>query len=147
MTISEEQAPVTAAGEIEIEANPDEIWDVLVDFERWPNWNPAVKSVSLEGEAELGRSFRWKAGPGTITSTLRRLERPRELAWTGRTFGIAAVHVWQLEDEHGATRVRTEESWSGLPARLFRRSLGRTLQRSLEDGLRSLKRKVEGSKR
>ena len=36
------QAPVFAASEIEIGADPDAVWDVLADFERWPSWNPDV---------------------------------------------------------------------------------------------------------
>ena len=34
------EAPVFAASEVEIEAGPDAVWDVLTDFERWPTWNP-----------------------------------------------------------------------------------------------------------
>lgn len=66
-----------------------------------------------------GSEFRWKAGPATITSTLRRVERPRLLAWTGKTFGVSAIHVYRLEPRDGHTSVRTEESWEGLLARIF----------------------------
>ena len=52
-----------------------------------------------------GSTFRWKAGPGTITSTLQRVERPRVIAWAGRTFGIKANHVYTLEPRDGKTLV------------------------------------------
>jgi len=92
-----ENAPVVARGEIEIAADPDIIWDVLADIERWPNWNPEVKAVSIGGILAEGSKFKWKAGPGTITSTIQMVDRPKILAWTGKSTGIKAVHIWRLE--------------------------------------------------
>jgi hypothetical protein len=90
-----------------------------------------------------GSTFRWKAGPGTITSRVEHVDRPRLVAWTGRTFGIRAVHVWRLEARNGKTLARTEESYDGLVARVLRRSLQKTLDAALTDGARYLKAEVE----
>jgi hypothetical protein len=57
--------------------------------------------------------------------------------------GIDAVHVWRLEPQDGATFVRTEESFDGLVARLFRRSLRKRLDATLESGLRHIKIEAE----
>jgi hypothetical protein len=35
-----------------------------------------------------------EGGSETITSTIERVEPPRLFAWTGRTLGIKAIHVW-----------------------------------------------------
>jgi uncharacterized protein YndB with AHSA1/START domain len=139
----DERAPIVEASEILIAAPPETVWDVLAAIESWPAWNPDVKWASVEGEIAAGTRFRWKTGPGTVTSTLQRVERPRLIAWTGRTFGIDAVHVWRLEPRDGATLVRTEESFGGVLARLFRRPLRKTLTRALESGLRHLKAEAE----
>jgi uncharacterized protein YndB with AHSA1/START domain len=136
-------APVVGASELDIAASPEAIWEVLTAFERWPSWNRDVKSMTMEGEVAPGSVFRWKAGPGTITSTIRRVERPRLIAWTGKTLGIRAIHFWHLVPRNGNTVVRTEESYDGLVARLSRRSLQKTLDRALGDGLRDLKTEVE----
>jgi hypothetical protein len=138
-----EEAPAVGRSEIEIAAPPETVWDVLTDIERWPSWNPDVKSMSMEGPVAEGSVFRWKAGPGEITSTIRRVEPPRLIAWTGKTFGISAIHFYRLEPRNGKTIVRTEESYDGLPARLLRRSLQKTLDRALVDGLRYLKNEAE----
>jgi uncharacterized protein YndB with AHSA1/START domain len=139
-----DEAPVSASAEAEIAAPVETTWDVLTDIERWPDWNPDVKSVDLEGEVTTGSVFRWKAGPGTITSTVDRLERPNLIAWTGTTLGgLRAHHVWHLEERNGKTHVRTSESFLGLLARIFRRSLRKTLERSLGNGLRYLKAEAE----
>jgi hypothetical protein len=138
-----ERAPVVGSSEIEIAAAPKVVWDVLTAFDRWPTWNPDVKSMSIEGPVAEGSQFRWKAGPGTITSTIRHVDPPREIAWTGRTFGIKAIHVWRLESRSGETIVKTEESYEGLVARLLRGSLQKTLDSALANGLRHLKAETE----
>jgi carbon monoxide dehydrogenase subunit G len=136
-------APVVAESELEIGERLEAVWDVLTDVESWPTWNPDVKSASLEGNVAAGSTFRWKAGPGTIKSTIRHVDRPRLIAWTGTTFGIKATHVYNLEARGTKTLVRTTESYDGLVAQLFRRQLKRTLDRALVDGLQHLKTELE----
>lgn len=136
-------APVESRREIEIAAPPEVVWDVLTSFEQWPQWNPDVKSVSFGGLLAPGSEFRWKAGPGTIVSTLEQVEPPWFIRWRGRTMSIKAIHEWRLEPRDGGTRVETEESFSGLLARLFRRQVQKTLDRSLSEGLEHLKREAE----
>jgi uncharacterized protein YndB with AHSA1/START domain len=143
LTGIDEGAPVVSASEIEIRAAPDIVWDVLTDFEGWPRWNPDVKTMSLDGPVSEGSKFRWKAGPGRITSTIQRVEPPQLIAWTGRTLGIRAIHFWWLEPRGATTFVRTAESYGGIVARLLRRSLQKVLDRALESGLRHLKVEVE----
>ena len=137
------EAPVRSKRDVEIAAPPEVVWDVLTGFEQWPDWNPEVKSMSLDGPVAPGSEFRWKAGPGTIVSTLEQVDRPSYIRWRGRTLSIKAMHEWWFEPSNGGTRVETEESFSGLLARLFRGSLQKTLDRSTESGLEHLKRESE----
>jgi len=136
-------APVRSKREIEIAAAPEVVWDVLTHVERWPEWNPQVKSMSFDGPLAPGSEFRWKAGPGTITSTLEQVEAPQRVSWLGRTKSIRAIHEWRLEPRDGGTFVETEETYSGLLARLFHGRLQKTLGKALEDGLEHLKREAE----
>ena len=128
-------APVRSKREVEIVAPPEVVWEVLTGFEQWPQWNPEVKTMSIEGPVEPGTEFRWKAGPGTIVSTLEQVDPPGYIRWRGRTLSVKAIHEWRLEPANGGTRVETDESFSGLLARLFRGSLQKTLDRSTERGL------------
>lgn len=136
-------APVAGAKELEIAAAPETVWDVLTTIDAWPSWNPDIRSASVDAGVAEGTRFRFKSGPGTIRSTIRHVERPRLIAWTGRTFGIRAVHVWRFEPRNGRTLVRTEESFDGVVARLFRTQLQKTLDSALEHGLRHLKAEAE----
>lgn len=136
-------ATVSSTRSIEIDAPPELVWNVLTAFAEWPRWNPDVKSMAVEGPLEPGTTFRWKAGPGTIVSTLEEVDAPRSVRWRGRTMSIKALHRYRLEPRDGGTHVETEESFSGVLARLLRGSLQKTLDRSLEQGLEHLKREAE----
>ena len=141
------QAPVVGACEIQVAADPEAAWAVLTQIERWPSWNPAVKSVSVEGGLEEGSKFRWKAGPGTIKSTIRDLDAPWRISWTGTSLGLKAIHVHTFERHDNGTIVRTEESYDGLVARLFRGRLQRMLDGALKSELRHLKAEAERPER
>ena len=136
-------APAVARGDIEVAASPEIVWSVLTDVAAWPQWNPDVKTASIDGPLDSGTQFRWKAGPGTITSTLQSVEPHHRIEWTGATFGIKAIHVHRLEPTDGKTIVRSAESWDGLPVRLLRRSMTRTLQKAIDSGLSHLKIEAE----
>lgn len=136
-------APVLACSEIMIDANPEMVWNVLTDIENWPNWNPDVKNVSLDGKFEVGSKFQWKSGPGTITSTLQVVYKPKLLVWTGKTLGIKAVHVWKLEPNHNKTVISSEESWEGLIVSILKGRMQKILEESTESGLKYLKTGTE----
>ena len=70
---------------------------VISAIDQWPSWNPDVKSVELHGPVQEGTVFRWKSGPSTLTSTLQVVDPPHEIAWTGTTMGIKAVHVFRFQ--------------------------------------------------
>ncbi len=140
---SQENAPVRSTAEIEIDAPPQVVWEVLTDFQNWPSWNADVKSMSFAGPVAPGSEFRWKAGPGKIVSTLDRVEPPRYISWRGRTLTIDAYHEWWLEPRDGGTHVRTEESFTGLLARILRGTLQKALDKSFVDGVARLKQEAE----
>ena len=136
------RAPILLAGEIEIAAPPELVWDVLSKIDAWPSWNPDVKAAALEGDLAAGSVFRWKAG-AKLTSTLTHVAPQRMIAWTGTSMGLNAVHVYTLEPRAAATIVKTEESVEGLLARLFKRPLQKTMNKSIENGLNALKAEAE----
>ena len=136
-------APATADGELRIDADPETVFDVISGIDRWPSWNPDVKSVRVEGPVQPGTVFRWKAGPSSLTSTLRVVDPPRELAWTGTTMGIKAVHVFRFQASDGATLARSEESWAGLLASLLKGYSRRTLDKGIRSVLEHLKSEAE----
>jgi uncharacterized protein YndB with AHSA1/START domain len=136
-------APAIADGEIEIAAPPATVWAVLSDLAAWPSWNRDVRSVSLEGPVEPGTVFRWKSGPASLVSTLQVVDEPREIAWTGVTMRIHAVHVFRLSPSDGGTTVRSEESWRGLIPSVLKGYSRSTLRSGIEKVLAALKVEAE----
>jgi len=141
-----EDAPVVAKVQIEIEADLDTVWNIMANIEAWPNWNPDVKDAVLHGDLKPGTHFQWKAGPGKITSVLQNVEPPHLLAWTGKTMGINAIDIFKFEFVDGKTIVKEEESWEGLLSRAMHGRFQKMLEESLEAGLKYLKAEAESVK-
>jgi hypothetical protein len=136
-------APATAEGELRINADPQTVFAVIAAIDQWPSWNPDVKSVRVEGPAQPGTVFRWKAGPSSLVSMLQVVDPPRELAWTGRTMGIRAVHVFRFQASDGGTLARSEESWAGLLPSLLKGYSRRALDKGIRSVLAHLKTEAE----
>jgi uncharacterized protein YndB with AHSA1/START domain len=136
-------APVVASSERTLDASPQTIWDVLIDVDRWPTWNSAVKMARMGGPLAEGTSFRWKASSLTISSVFRAVDPPRTLGWSGQTLGIPALHVYTIDPGPQGTVVRSTESWGGLLASLFPRAMRKKLQLSLDFGLECLRTEAE----
>lgn len=144
MTEIDTAAPVTSEQHIDVDAAPEAVYDILTRVQEWPRWNPEVKSIDIDGDFDRGATFRWRAGGTSLVSEVREAQRGRVAAWTGRTMGIKAVHVYRFEPlPGGGTRVTTAESWGGVVARVLRHSLQRTLDSALADGLAHLKHEAE----
>jgi hypothetical protein len=140
---ADRRAPVFAEGSIEIASTPERLWDLMADLEAWPRWNPDVTEIVVDGPLREGTVFRWKGGSTRIVSTLQVVDRPRELAWTGRTFGIRAIHSWRFTTGPLGAVASMEESFAGGPTRLMRSRLQRQLDAATEHGLQALKTEAE----
>lgn len=137
-------APVWAERDIEIAAPIETVWEVLTRVDDWPDWFSEGESAAITGPVEPGTTLRMKSrDPGTIKARIEQVDEPHLFAWTGRTLGISAIHVWRLDRSGDGTRVRTEESMEGLPARLLRRTMRKKLDGVLETWLRDLKSEAE----
>ena len=136
-------APAVAEGEIAIAAPPETVWAVMSDLPGWPTWNRDVTSMSFDGPLEPGSSFRWKAGRSSLRSTLRTVDAPHEIAWTGETMGIYAVHVFRFDPKDGDTLARSAESFRGFIPSVLTSYSRKVLQRGIDGVLASLKIEAE----
>jgi uncharacterized protein YndB with AHSA1/START domain len=144
MTETDRTAPVHETSTIDIDAPAETVWDALTDLESWPGWMDGTKSITVHGGFAVGTAFEWKNGPGTIKSQVLAADRPGEVAWSGNTMGIRAIHVWTIESRGpSSTHVQTAESWAGALPRLLRGPMGKALHRALDGGVSSLKAEAE----
>ncbi|MCK7476761.1 MAG: SRPBCC family protein [Candidatus Moduliflexus flocculans] len=137
------EAPAVGSATAWVEAPPEKVWRILSDLANWPNWNNGVSKIRVDGHVAAGTAFVWKAGGTKIVSRLEQVAPPLRIAWSGKIFGIRAVHVWDLAAEAGGTRVRTEESFEGPLARLFPGFARKTIDRALAGAISSLKAESE----
>jgi Polyketide cyclase / dehydrase and lipid transport len=67
---AERDAPVHAADQIEIAADPATVWDTLTDIPGWAGWMPAVRSIAAAEPIAVGARFHEKSGLVTMRSQL-----------------------------------------------------------------------------
>lgn len=108
-------APAIVRHEIAVGAPRDVVWDLFVDVEAWPTWNPDIAEATLERPIEAGASFRWLTAGLAIRSTILAMTERSMLLWAGPTSGILGIHQWIFTETADGTLVRTQESWTGEP--------------------------------
>ncbi len=133
------QAPVLCSKEIAINASPERVWAVLTDIDQWPKWQSDIGHSKLNGALAAGSTFVWKTGGVKIVSTLHTVEHGRAFGWTGKTFGLFAIHNWRLEQRANQTVVSVDESMEGLLAILLKKSFNKNLETGMLKWLELLK--------
>ncbi|GAA2575470.1 SRPBCC domain-containing protein [Actinomadura fulvescens] len=96
---------------VEIAAPADRVWQVLTDFQRYPEWNPFI--VSVKGTAEKGTKLDNKLRDGnggvmTFKPEILKADAGRELRWIGRMWvpGIVDGEHYFLIEPAGDGKVR-----------------------------------------
>ncbi len=133
---------------IDIEASPDDIWEVLVNFPKWSEWNPFIPLV--EGELIKGRTLRIQVTPpGLKKMTFRpkvfSVIQNKEIAWGGGFLWIVykGEHLFLLEPlSENLTRFRQIERFQG-PIVLFMGSMIRKTEKGYHQMNTALKKRVE----
>lgn len=136
--------------DIEIRASAEPIWNILMDFARYPQWNPFIKSI--EGDVKQGAKLRVVIqSPGgkqmTFTPTLLIIHPGREFRWRGRLFipGLFdGEHSFQIEPTGTTTcRFVHKEEFSGLLVPLLWKSLDTNTRQGFQAMNEALKKRVE----
>lgn len=75
--------------EISILASPDQVWAVLADFGRYPEWNPFLRSI--QGEQRVGATLEVRIQPPggsgmTFRPEVLRFDAEKEFRWKGKLF-------------------------------------------------------------
>ena len=89
--------PIEIRNEIVIRASAERVWDVLTDVEHWPSWYRACRWVRVESSGNSAAlSFRWKAHPVELRSTVVATERPHTFGFTADGLGVHAERTFTL---------------------------------------------------
>ncbi|GAB5464767.1 MAG: hypothetical protein Kapaf2KO_02030 [Candidatus Kapaibacteriales bacterium] len=142
MTINQE-APVVQTNEIEINATPEKVWQVLTDIESWYKWNERIIKPTIEDRLEVGSKFTWKIDGSKIKAEIHSFKQNSVLGWKGKTFGAKAIHNWYLEPTENGMKVRVEESMEGWIINLMKMKMNEKLAEDMLYWLEQLKNECE----
>jgi hypothetical protein len=114
------RAPIEVRNQIAIPAVPERVWDVLADVGRWPSWYRACRWVQVAPVEQTGRpvSFRWKAHPLELESTVIASARPHLFAFVADGRGVHAERTFTIRpssDGLGSVVISDETQVGWLP--------------------------------
>ncbi len=104
--------------EIDIPTSPDKVWQVLVDVESYPEWNPVF--TVLEGKLGEGEKITYQVQESEeksakIAAKVKSYIPQMLLNQTGGYWGILTFdHTYQLEPTENGTRVIIHEDYTGV---------------------------------
>ena len=130
-----------------INATPEQVWAVITDIERWPEWTASVTSVKRldEGELRVGSQARIKQ-PHIPTSvwTVSELDPGHAFTWQAGFFGgtISGGHYIDAVEE-GGTNVRLVIEARGGLTGIMSGWIERTSRKNMNTEADGLKRQSE----
>jgi hypothetical protein len=134
--------------EVEIQASAEEVWQALIDFAAYPQWNPFIQ---IAGKAQEGEKMRLDVRFSRfrrmrVYPLLTKIVWGRELRWLGRLplSGLFdGEHVFRIEGiGNGWVRLIQQESYSGLLVPVLLPLLYNASLRGFEDMNQALKEYV-----
>jgi hypothetical protein len=131
-----------------VDAVPEQVWAVLSDVERWPEWDSGVAAVEGRATPDGKVTIRSHAAPGrAFPVRVTELEPPTRLRLSGgmplglfrgvRTFDITPA-------PEGGSTFRVREEYTGALLPLIWRSMP-DLQQSFDQFADGLKQRVEST--
>ena len=118
---------------ISIPAPAAEVWAVLTDTTRYPDWNPFVRWI--KGDFVVGKRIKAQLPGMVFTPRILAFDQDQELRWIGNLFmpGLFdGEHYFRLESKGDSTVFHHGEHFSGILVPLFRRKLNTEIKEGFE---------------
>lgn len=133
---------------IDIDAPPETVWEVLVDFETWGTWNDFIPQV--EGRLEVGGSLCIRVVPPGLKPMIFKpivyeVVPHKKIRWGGSFLKIIyrGDHTFILKPiQNGKTRFRQVERFMG-PMVLFMSSMIKKTELGYHQMNLALKKRIE----
>jgi uncharacterized membrane protein len=132
---------------IDIQAPAAQVWTVLLDVERWPEWTRSVTTVKRMDIGPLTLGSRTRIVQPGLAPGLWKVtsldQAKRIFAWTTRGLGVVVVGYHQVEAVGTASRVTFWLHYSGLLSPVLARVLNRKNWEYLKMEAEGLKQRCE----
>jgi hypothetical protein len=136
--------------DIVIHATPQQVWKVLIDFMKYPDWNPFIRHAA--GDIAIGARLDVRIHPPggqpmKFRPMIRAVSPNRDLRWLGH-LGLPGLfdgeHVFQLESlGTDRTHVRHSEEFRGLLVPIVPNAVFARIRRGFEGMNRALRDRLE----
>ncbi len=136
--------------EIEINATSEKVWQVLTDFESYPEWNPFVRK--LAGNVQVGERIKVFLQPPnqkgvTFKARIIKFVPLREFRWYGVLFIPGLLdeeHVFEIHSpEPHRVHFIQREVFKGILAPVILRSIAKNMRAGFELMNQALKERCE----
>ena len=112
-----EKATFNIVNEIEVEAPPEDVWNLLVRAGEWPDWYEGASNVQLldstSDRLAADSQFSWRTMDQDLVTNVVEFTPPFRMGWESRKSTLKAYHAWLLIPTATGTRIVTEESQYG----------------------------------
>ena len=138
--------------DITIQSSPETVWDILMDFEKYPDWNPFIRSI--RGPAGIGTKLEVVLKlegrkPATFKPKVLANQPHEEFRWLGKLLlpGIFnGEHILLIKAESkGCVKFVQQEYFRGIFASAILRRIGEATRQGFEAMNRALKERAENS--
>lgn len=116
--------------QITINASPEKVWSILTNFEKYPEWNPFIKSIKgtpTVGKRIIARIEPPKAKGMTFTPKVLAFDANKQFRWIGHLLmpGLFdGEHIFEIIDNgDGTTTFIQREKFRGILVPLFKKML------------------------
>lgn len=137
--------------EIEINASPAQVWQLLIQAKNWRNWYDGIQHIQFEDTTQqnLAKETQvfWNSMGQSLNNTVVEYVPNERLAWQFNETNIQGHHAWLITPTENGCKVITDESQTGKLARLQKIFLPRKLMKQHDKWLRLLKQEAEKSNR
>ena len=136
--------------EFPVQASPEAVWQVLMDFDSYPEWNPQI--VAISGDRELGAVIDLRLSmPGRpamdLKAKLTAFEPARLLTWRGHVLApwlFSGERVFAIEPQaSGDVMLTHSEDIRGLLSPVFALAMGKPARASHHALNAALKQRCE----
>lgn len=134
--------------QITIQASPEKVWNILMDYEEYPNWNPFVSKI--EGGQKEKQRLKVQLPGMKFKPTIVKSVQNEKFEWLGHLLfkglfdGNHCFHIEKIDNQ--SCKFIHQEHFSGILVKMFLKKLnGETL-----DGFKAmneaLKKRAETKK-
>lgn len=134
---------------IEINANPEVVWDILINAEAWPTWYKGMENVKIldtnQNRLISDSKLSFKTMGNNFQAQIIEYQPYEKLSWETKNKNLQAVHAWLIIPTEKGCLVVTDESQYGLLAKLQKIFLPKKLKKLHDVWLTELKKKAENN--